>query len=760
MTSVPQSANESAMDPGAAAKDALAYVDAINRVQAVIEFDLEGQVLTANQVFLDTFGYELEQIKGRHHRQFCSESLTESDDYRVFWVNLRNGRFDTGVYERVDASGNTKYLRASYNPVFDEQGKPVKVVKFATDVTETMQEQAASKARLAALDRSQAVIQFDLSGVIVNANQNFLDALGYSLNEIQGQHHRIFCDQAFVNSSDYQELWAALARGEVRSGEFMRLTKSGNEIWINASYNPLFDAGGNPIGVVKFATDITESKIRNAETQAVMAAVRRAQAVIEFNLDGTIIGANDNFLNTLGYELSEIVGQHHSMFCERSFVDSPAYAGLWRSLAAGEFESGEYMRLDKDGREVWINASYNPIIDPNGKVVKVIKFASDITAQKLESADHEGKIAAINAAQALIEFDLNGQVLTANENFLSAFGYREEEIVGQHHRQFCLPEYAESPEYQTFWQQLGAGEAFSGQFERVGKNGKQVWIQGNYNPVHDPKGKVIKVVKIATDVTRQVTEEAALQSKIESISGNLAKMSTEISEETAKVSTNAQNLGATTEEMSGCVEELSASIDSIAQNSKLADEQAKTTRSDAEEGGKAIAQSIEAMDLINRSSEEIKDILAVIGEIASQTNLLAFNAAIEAARAGEHGLGFSVVADEVRKLAERSSQATQDISKLIGESTKRIERGSEISREAGEAFKSIVEGVVKTSQSITQITSATVEQQAASSDVAGAIEQAANTAEASAAATQVIAKSTKDLAEEANSLIESIKQSA
>ena len=184
-------------------------------------------------------------------------------------------------------------------------------------------------------------------------------------------------------------------------------------------------------------------------------------------------------------------------------------------------------------------------------------------------------------------------------------------------------------------------------------------------------------------------------------------MSHQISDETGKVASNAQSLGATTEEMSGCIEELSASIDSIAQNSKEADAQASTTREEAELGAKAVAQSIEAMDLINKSSEEIKDILMVISEIASQTNLLAFNAAIEAARAGEHGLGFSVVADEVRKLAERSSQATHDISKLIGESTKRIDRGSEISREAGEAFRSIVNGVVATAQSISQISVAT-----------------------------------------------------
>jgi len=606
---------------------------------------------------------------------------------------------------------------------------------------------------LTAINRAQAIIEFDLDGNVITANKLFLQSFGYNLDEVTGQHHRIFCDQNYVNTDEYRNFWLNLSQGNYQTGEYKRYSKHGEVIWIHASYNPIFDDNGKPVKVVKFATDITSSKPTNVDFESRVKAIDRVQAVIEFNLDGTILSANDNFLEVTGYSLDEIVGEHHRMFCDAEFADSAEYQALWKNLAKGIFDSGEYRRITKTGDEIWINASYNPVIDAEGSVVKVVKFATDITEQKLKNADYESKIRAIDRVQAVIEFDLNGNVLTANDNFLNTLGYRLDEIVGRHHRQFCHEEYTKSDDYRDFWADLKRGDARAGLFERVAKDGRRIWIQANYNPILGPNGDPIKVVKFATDTTKEVMARNKLQTNVESISTSLGTMSQQISEETNKVATNAQNLGATTEEMSGCVEELSASIDSIAHNSKIADQQAIETREKAEIGVTAIEQSIESMDLINRSSEEIKDILMVISEIASQTNLLAFNAAIEAARAGEHGLGFSVVADEVRKLAERSSQATLNISKLINESTRRIERGSEISKEAGTAFQSIVAGVVNTANSISQITVAAEEQQAAARDVASAIEQVATSAETSAEATNVIASSTRDLAEQASELM-------
>lgn len=257
----------------------------------------------------------------------------------------------------------------------------------------------------------------------------------------------------------------------------------------------------------------TESSLAGKDLEGVYGALNRVQAVIEFELDGTIIHANENFLSTLGYTLDEVVGKHHRMFCEASFANSAEYRHFWDRLGRGEFEQAEYKRLAKNGREVWISASYNPVFDNDGKPYKVIKFANDVTAERLRNAEYQSLVAAIGKAQAVIEFDMGGHVLTANDNFLAVMGYELSDIKGEHHRVFCEDDYAASVEYRKFWQKLNRGEFDSGRYKRVGNNGKVIWIQATYNPILDLNGKPYKVVKFASDITEQVQLEAAVAAR-------------------------------------------------------------------------------------------------------------------------------------------------------------------------------------------------------------------------------------------------------
>lgn len=255
-----------------------------------------------------------------------------------------------------------------------------------------------AEAKLAALDRSQAIIEFDLDGTILHANQNFLQVMGYALPEIAGQHHSMFVDPAHKASPEYQAFWAALRRGEYQAAQFKRTAKGGREVWIEASYNPILGRDGRPVKVVKFATDITRQKEVDADRAGQIAAIHKSQAVIAFTLEGTILEANDNFLAALGYRLDEIVGQPHAMFVDAVTKASREYAAFWDALKRGEYQAGQYKRVGKGGRDVWIQATYNPIFDASGRPVKVVKFATDITQQRTALANLERMVGEIDQA--------------------------------------------------------------------------------------------------------------------------------------------------------------------------------------------------------------------------------------------------------------------------------------------------------------------------------------------------------------------------
>ncbi|MDJ0933045.1 PAS domain S-box protein [Breoghania sp.] len=260
--------------------------------------------------------------------------------------------------------------------------------------------------------------------------------------------------------------------------------------------------------------DISELKELNANFRGQIEAINKALAVIEPAPDGTILQAKENFENTIAYRFDEIKGKHHSIFMHKNERDSTEYRLFWEKLRRGELDRGQYKRVAKDGHEIWLEASYNPILDGDGKVFKVVKYASDITEQTNQNANYRGQLEAINKAQVVIEFSLDGTIITANQNFLATLGYSMEELKGKHHSVFVEPSYRQSSKYRQFWEKLGHDIYDSGRYKRITKTGEEIWIQASYNPILDADGRPYKVVKFATDVTEEVRLSQMLENAV------------------------------------------------------------------------------------------------------------------------------------------------------------------------------------------------------------------------------------------------------
>jgi methyl-accepting chemotaxis protein len=452
------------------------------------------------------------------------------------------------------------------------------------------------------------------------------------------------------------------------------------------------------------------SLLRN-DAAAKLAALDRSQAMIEFKLDGTIITANANFLSAMGYTLEEIKGRHHSMFCEPAYAASEDYRAFWAALGRGDFQAGEFKRFGKGGKEVWIEASYNPLLDSRGKPYKVVKYATDVSKSKQVYADLHGKVDAIGRSQASIEFDLNGTILTANENFLKVMGYTLGEIQGKHHSMFAEPGYAASAAYKAFWAKLGRGEYDAGQYKRIGKGGKEVWIEASYNPIMDLNGRPWKVVKFATDLTARKEQNLALAKDFET---GVKALVQDVALSAKGMESTAQGLAASAEEtnqqsgtVSSASEELAASVNEISRQI------AESTRI----VGNAVSETNKSKDMVGElvsAAQKIGAVTKMISEIASQTNLLALNATIEAARAGEAGKGFAVVASEVKTLATQTGKATEEIAQQI--------RGiQESSQATATAIGGIGQIIAQVSEISISISGAVEEQSAATREVSANI---------------------------------------
>ena len=709
-------------------------LDAIDANYAFIEFDTKGNIVNANDNFLKTLGYHsIEEIKGKHHRIFVDTVYTQTQEYANFWRDLEGGKAFSGEFKRIKSNGEAVYIQAVYSPVKDEMGRIIKVVKIASDVTEQvhMREQARQAAEemkaqseelraqeeelrqnmeemqatqeemarnsaamrgvLNAIDGAFAYIEFDTVGNILSANQNFLTATGYTMEEIKGKHHRMFVDKDVVNSPEYSSFWFDLANGKLQNGQFRRITKSGDDVWLQAVYSPVLDVNGKITKVIKIATNITEEKESAAQMQreidARMKSVNEFCIVSETDLKGYITYVNDMHCEVSGYSREELVGSNQNIV-RHPDMPKEVFKELWATIGKGKIFRGPVKNRRKDGTPYYVDGVFTPVLGKNGKPVKYIGVRYHMTDQVLENQRMKGFLDAIDSSYASIEFDNKGNILNANDNFLKVLGYSLDEIKGKHHRIFVDRAYASSIEYQRFWDELNQGRSQIDQFKRITKQGNVIWIQAAYSPVKDEMGRITKVIKIASDITlqKQILDEV---NKVVDLAGKEGKLDARLKLENATGDWKdlSDSVNTLLENISNPVLEVSSVINKMSQGDL-------TARFEIDAKG-----DIKLMgDSLNAATSNLNSLLSNISQIA---NLVAASSEELLTKGEQMKSTTQEVASATQQMAEgaqQQAQQTDESSKLIDIALKSSNdmgrKADTISNAAERALKSASEGLV------------------------------------------------------------------
>ncbi|WP_028671204.1 methyl-accepting chemotaxis protein [Saccharospirillum impatiens] len=476
---------------------------AIDNTFASIEFRLDGTILKANDRFLETMGYRSEEVVGKHHRIFVSPDEADSRKYQEFWKALRSGVAQTATFERITKEGHKVWLQASYTPIV-KLGKVTRIIKFATDITAQVMRETDYESKVQAILRSQAVIEFDLNGHILEVNENFLSVFGYEKSELLGEHHRLFVDQEYAKSNDYTQFWKDLRSGEFQSSEYKRIAKDGSEVWIQATYNPIKDPKGNVLKIIKFATDITpEVEKREKFKLLSLVANETDNSVIITNERGLIDYVNPGFERLTGYSLQDVAGKNPGHLLQGPETDQDTVKRIRLALEKETPFYDEILNYSRTGDPYWISLSINPIFDDNGTLEKYISIQANITSVKQMSLDFDRKLGAINEVLLLVDLDNQGKHLKSNDLATSKMAsiISEEEFS---HSIFNGLSTQEKSQIES--------EGFISKVVNIEKNGKSLNIDASICCLKNVRQEITQYLFLGIDITER--KRAVGQTKV------------------------------------------------------------------------------------------------------------------------------------------------------------------------------------------------------------------------------------------------------
>ncbi|MFG6463897.1 PAS domain-containing methyl-accepting chemotaxis protein [Roseateles sp. DXS20W] len=601
-------------------------------------------------------------------------------------------------------------------------GKELDAADSARLAAEAARDDAESRLRLAQselqvrtdiMNITSIVSEADKKGDILSINEKFLEISKYSRSELIGHGHNT-TRHPDMPKEVFKQMWSTIGRGEIFRGMVKNRAKDGTPYYVDAVIAPILGDNGKPMKYLGVRYDITEQEIERQNSRGILAAIDQSYAFIEFDLTGHVLHANDNFLKTLGYSLDEVKGRHHRMFCDAPFAASAEYAQFWQDLNAGRPQNNVFRRIAKSGQEVWIQAVYAPVKDEMGRVVKVVKIATDVTEQMLATR-------MLNEAVAQAE-----QVTSAA---------REGDLAQR------IPMDGKSGAVRTLCEGVNAlMETTAVIFDDVGRVFGAL-AEGDLSQ-RITRAYAGVFAKVRDDANGTGEKLAAVIDEVRSAADALTGAAGQVSATAQSLSQSASEQAASAEQTTASVEMISASISQNSDNARVTDGMATKASREAADGGVAVTQTVTAM-------KQIAQKISIVDDIAYQTNLLALNAAIEAARAGEHGKGFAVVAAEVRKLAERSQEAAKEIGDLAGNSVSTAER-------AGKLLDEIVPSIQKTSELVQEIAAASQEQSQSVSQIGDAMGQLSKATQQNASASEELAATSEELSSQAEQLQQSV----